>query len=910
MESKKNKSLKTIKWAEDIISGFDWSKTRELSEAEKNELASKIYASSINASQLRNLYYQLSKIKLGNISFSEEEIFAIIMNIAMREKIGNCSYVKLLQKDGREIYDILMSNSDELERKVNPELIDIMMDSGKTVEELKEYYMDLGLEKIVKEYEDGKRDIKNLYMAKQVLETYSSKRKLKKDEKSIVLYSLLNNALLYKGKSVLIENLYRYIKEMGYSSYECSSMIINLALTSKDKKEGYSYSRILSCNKKMEEAFVPIRISEVLFQKALSENLTEMHEEKTKQELRQIGVSEEIIEKKDIKNLYMAMQIVDGYNLRLRNDEKKAVLTEILKPALLNKKATNKLFLGRLCTELNSMGLSKQKVYGGIMSLAINGSWKNGLNYTKVLQMYYSIHESVKAEDINYDVSEVDVIKAISKNLEDEQIQQVKDYYESIGIDIQTKDNKKIENFFVAKQIVEKYDFGRTLSDIEKNSILECIVKNKNLSERNAIYLITTCSKLKSMGLKDQEVYGAIINLAVNGHFKNDNRYYYSDILSGVSSLDKVDKDDIDTNVEETTIVRAMISNINENKKGIINEYYSNLGLERFIAEDSDEKKENSNLYFAMFVMEKIKSQYELNENEQKTILYEMLKRKEFNEESSYHYNLSTICDKFERIGLTQEEAYSAMVNLTVNGSVTERKGFEFQKVKKSTSKLLELDKDEIQKNVSSFTINRAVIRNLDKESKGKLIEELKEMGVNGELVEQRHIGNLYFAKKIVDTYSFGRELSDEEKSSIITCILGSGQLKSKSNASGIERLCNELYNLGLSDKEVCGAMIKWGINGSATEQSGYDYSRILVSVGKVRELDAEGIYTHVNESDIKNSLRKSERVIKRCMKGVKDKGIIEKIEETKMELDSLIEKENQKDNKQVFTNDDMDDIM
>lgn len=901
IQARKGIDNKTKYFTEAIIEGYNWKKTRALTKTEKDKLARKISINKISGEDLKRLYNELNKMIVSDSKFSQDEIFAIIINMAIDGKIGDVIYSSLLHKSSEEINKILWQNKDELDIVVNPVSLDLMMNRGKTIADLKKYYNDLGLESFIGEESDEQKDIKSLYIARQIVEEYSSEEKLSEEEKCGLLNCILNKGHLNKKRSRHLQNLYNILSKNGLSNQDINRAIIFLAINGGLGIEGYAYSTIIDTPSRMLGITFDINVSKMRFERAVSENLSEKYQEKLRKELEQIGVDKNYLKNTDIRNLYMAKRIVEGYHFSkpLSDDEKKAIINNMIKTPQLNANYDEIQYLSSLCCEFEKKGLTQHETYGAIINLSINPSEKSGYSYTQLLQNYSKIQELIKKE-IDSNVSDIDIKKLLSKNVTQEDINELNEYYKKLGLEQYLQEEnestkKSIENLYIAKEIIEGYQFSRTIDIREKKAILDSILKNKNLDNGRKNYLSTLCQKLEKMGLTQQEVYGAVINLSINGYFTELTGYDYSKMLRTPEKVQELKKEDIQCDVGEFIIQKAVQNNLSDREKAEIKEYFVNLGLEDFVNENSSNLKNLNNLFTVRQIVEDAYFDTPLNIAEKRAIAFGILKSNDFDERNNRYIN--TICQQFEKLGLSKQEVYGAMMNLGINGSATKEVGYTLPKLIHSPLKIQELKKDDICTKVTRMTILRALSECLSKPDEEKLKEQFKSIGINQESIDQKSIENLYFSEHILDNYNFYRQLSTEERKEILTCIISNNRLNSGKNY--LCNICRSLEEIGLTEQEIYGSIINLSINGIIVQCKGFDYTTLISAPSKVqglKEYKAE-LDTTVNEETIRNAQAKAKKIMKKTVKQIKEQGRIQDIPSTMMELENMAKLELTKDN-------------
>ncbi|MBR6689252.1 MAG: hypothetical protein IKL68_04480, partial [Clostridia bacterium] len=198
--------------------------------------------------------------------------------------------------------------------------------------------------------------------------------------------------------------------------------------------------------------------------------------------------------------------------------------------------------IATLQAKLVDVGLTEQESYGAIINYAIG----NG-NYFRALGGLIKYDRDTK-DDIETSISENDINWFTGKTQK-----RNSEILQELGVYAPDVDDRNID---YALRIVSEYDFegvvGRELTDEEKKALLEALVGNKSLNKGRNICIATLQAKLVDVGLTEQESYGAIINYAIgNGN--------YSKALGGLIKYDRDIKDDIETEIIEESITKAVI---------------------------------------------------------------------------------------------------------------------------------------------------------------------------------------------------------------------------------------------------------------------------------------------------------------------------------------------------------------
>lgn len=181
---------------------------------------------------------------------------------------------------------------------------------------------------------------------------------------------------------------------------------------------------------------------------------------------------------------------------------------------------------------MEQTGLKTQEIYGMIINLGVNRNSINevGYNYSVLLNNVNDSRESIKdyIKSIQTTVTDGTINKGVSENLNKDEQEQIKAELIQLGIDAKFLNSKDIRNVYVAKQIVEGYDFNRNISKEEKTVLIKAILNNSLLGKKNTITLISLIQDMEQRGLNTQQIYGMIINLGINGKIIEENGYDYT----------------------------------------------------------------------------------------------------------------------------------------------------------------------------------------------------------------------------------------------------------------------------------------------------------------------------------------------------------------------------------------------
>lgn len=854
----KSKTSKAKYVSEAVVEGYNWKETgNSLTKQEKILVANTLLRGVVTNDEIYKLYEAINKIQIGKNKFTQNEIFAIMINIAIDGKIGDLSYSDLLKKDRNEIQLVLLDNKESIQTSVLPISIDLLAGRGKAINDLKKELINLGLDK---DFIDSK-DIKNVYVAKQIVDGYDFGREIAEEEKTAILYAILNKAKLQKNATSYLSRIIKNLKNEDFSEQEIYAIIINLGTHGTIvEQEGYDYSRLLASSSKVKE-FVKyvdkqnIDVSDMTILKATVNNLNKENGEELRKQLIGMGISPEFIKTKKTQDLYIAKHIIESYdfNRKLEIEEKGAIIQSILKHSAFNKNEQN--YLINLLSTIEKLGLPKQEIYGMIINLGINGSVveQRGYGYSDLLYEPQKVLELSKS-NIQKEVKEMTIEKALIDNLNDYEIEKIKQKLIELNIDIEFIEQKDEKNLYMATKIIEGYNFARELNNEEKRAILINILRNDGLNKERSHYLITLANNLEQIGLSRNEIYGVIINLANNSSDRKDTFGYRSflrqpniitkEILKN-SNIIQTYVSDID--IDAAVCSSVSIQNIEEIKKELVN-----LGLDvNFI-----ELKDEENLYMAKKIIDGYNFERKLTDLEKKSIYKAVLNNKMLNKDSRYY--LTTLAKELEKIGLSRQEVYGTIINLGIHGTATEQTQFDYSRLLMNHERIKDLEtiKSDIKFNVSDLSIQIAMMNSLNKRDMEELKQELMNLNFDLDFVESLHEKNIYMANRIVSEYKFTKELNTKERRAIIKLILNNSNLTKKKGVL-LSTLVKNLEYIGLSEQEVYGTIINSAVNGSAIERSGFSYDYLLSSSSKVHEIDIHEIDTAVSEITIQEALIK-----------------------------------------------------
>lgn len=466
--------------------------------------------------------------------------------------------------------------------------------------------------------------------------------------------------------------------------------------------------------------------------------------------------------------------------------------------------------------------------------------------------------------------------------MEENQIKILIDELENLGISRDFLDEKAIENIYEAKRIVEEFDENGQLTQREKKALIQSILDNHVLNIKRRNMLPKLIQNFRDMGLSEQEINIAIINLGVNGRILEQTGYgyTYSDLLMNIDNscdIIKIHKEELQKcSVSDITMLTALSKTLDESEKGALKQ---EIGL----PDEVIENKHIRDLYMAKAIVERYDFEKELTSQQKRALIQAILNNSYIDNKKPH---LSALMRKFELIGLDEQEVYGTVINLSVNGRMIEEKnGYsyrDFLSNNEGTWETIGNLRNRIDTQVENRTILTAVSKYLSEEEQNKLLDELLELGLSKEFIELKSVENLYMAKEIVEGYEFSREFTRDEKRIFIQLILHNKFLNKEGKKTVyLSRLMQRFENAGLDEQEIYGAILNLGINGNLTNMTGgFTYTELLINKNDVfydvERCYRDQMYIDITEDRIQKASLKSEKIMQRALRNQKNKGQIE----------------------------------
>ena len=854
IELSKNKGKNSRYIAEAIVEGYNWKKdSNSLTIKEKELLANALLRGVKKNDEIYRLYSAINKIQIGKSKFTQNEAFAIMINIAIDGKIADVAYSELLKKDLREIQTILLDNKDELQTSVLPISIDMLAGRGRIIDKVTQGLLKIGVNK---EFVNS-RDVKNLYIANIIVENYDFGRDISDREKVALINSLLKNALFNKERSeAKLVKVVQTLQELGLDEQEMYGFILNCSINGFDQ---INYGDLIRYSKEtLKNTFfkdvdiddMKTTLTEIDMLKAVSDNLTEEEIEQINVKRKELGLDElfdpPIIE----KNVYVAYEIVEKYfaknsEVEINDDEKNSIVKNILFHQALQEKRGGYL-LTSLMQYVESLGFKEEQVCGIVINLAVNGSVLEdipGMDYKRLLQNNGNTRElfAQNKDKVQYEVKKSTILKARIQGFSDEEKGRVLREYDVIG------DNEIVvfSNVYTIIELINDFSKRRRLDDKDKDLLLKAILSGKEVKENSLI--INTLQRLENNAFLFEEAEEIIIKLAVENKICDLRGYTFRDILGKKDKAKQIfeKRKKFDLKVDEKTFIHARQKILRNEKSGEtsdidIKEEFSKLGIDSEFLDQIHEK----NLVTAKEIVDNYKFNRELKDSEKAAIIKNILSYDGAGKTGTRY--LENLVKTLELINFSKNEIYGIIINYSVPKSSIE-KGVslkELRNKKKNAIKRLEEMKcngEEVKTEVDEKTIRLMSFdfeneyglfvddKNKD-EVYGNARQELIELGIEEEFLKDVHPQNIFVGKMLVEGCNYKEPISLEQKKELVKCILKDSSFSVKKPCYYLYSVIKELATEGLEKSDVYGFLLKTFIEGKVED---YFYVKNVITQPK-----------------------------------------------------------------------------
>lgn len=453
------------------------------------------------------------------------------MNLAVNRRILEYSYTKLLT-GSESIFQTIRQKIGELEKRVDSLTLILTASQALTEQEQQELKGELAEDLDINIKSLKNFDVENMYIAKRMLEEAGDEQIGSQEIRRTIL-----------------REIFQYLKNNRKFSRPQISAVL------KDVKE-----RITRMIEKRDQGGKQVELL----------NFEPQKRQAIIEELLQLGLSKEFIDEIDFRNLYIAKTIVEEYDFGrvLRPEEKRCLIMSILDSSVVMSKPNNS--LNRLLRRLRDYGFNTQDANGIIINLGVYGTVLNGhkgCRYRNLLKNEETANRIIKEYSENENgcisigkVTPISIIIALSKHLkEDEETRIIERLQNELGINGEFLASKRIENVFIATQIVDGYEFERPLENEEKSALIQSILKSTLFDKGKKEKVATFLRKFEQLGFDQQQVYGLMINLFVNALRVDGVEHTYPDFFGNNVLWDRLkeQQDYMPTNVNDITIKKA-----------------------------------------------------------------------------------------------------------------------------------------------------------------------------------------------------------------------------------------------------------------------------------------------------------------------------------------------------------------
>ncbi len=718
IQIRKSNTVSSKYIAESIVEGYNWKKDgNSLTKKEKELLVNTVLRGVISSNELYKLYNAINSIQIWDNKFTQNDVFAIIINLAIDGKLGNILYSELIKKDKKEIQQILLDNKKSLQSSVLPISIDLLAGRGKRIKELektlKEDY------KVSKDIMEN-RDIKNLYFAKRMVEEFCQYKEIDDIEvKSSLFKSLVMLKSLDKKYANYIARLANDIQNQGLSKMETYSFIINTAINGSAVKgeKDFSYPLLLTntgfcCQKISKQKNIDKEVNDVTIRKALvryrdsninkliekAENLDQTDVKELIENLTQrYGIKKEFFLNEQNEpifkpeNVYIVSYIVERFC------ENKKILDEKIRGRLLKRvlgdtyelKVGNTLKFSTFLHNMEVANLSEDEICETIIALRVNGKTDNGYYFRELFGNLDNIWDKIFKNQININsyTDDFTIQKCIAKDLDDDDkkklIKQLERTDEKLSDEF--LESKHVVNIYISKYIAESYCSANNINDSRIKSMLIYAILSNKVFDYDSNILINLVNNLRNLGISNEEVNEIIINSALGQSLIYDNRYYsYSMLLNNSRNITniingrdlrdlvgKVNLDLLESKYKNEEVVQFYLFSYETNKIEKIvltKEAQDNLfsELEQIgISKEFIKEKDIRNVYCAKMIAERYCEKNNIEDNEIiSAFIFSILDRKSLNKNTTNH--LHTLINNLSKMDLEEEELCGLLINLGI----------------------------------------------------------------------------------------------------------------------------------------------------------------------------------------------------------------------------------------------------
>ena len=195
------------------------------------------------------------------------------------------------------------------------------------------------------------------------------------------------------------------------------------------------------------------------------------------------------------------------------------------------------------------------------MNMAIDGSFKN-IPYAQLMNLDKDELEKILVDNssllqTSLEIINLDILMGRGKAKE-----QLKSELLEIGVNPTILEEKDYKNIYFAYKILNEYNFDMQLTNKEKARIIEALLRINDFNYTKNEYISNIYNEMEiQLNLSKQDIYGVIINLAVNGIAIDEKGFSYSKVSSKYKYIIpklKGKEKNLHTNIDEITIASAI----------------------------------------------------------------------------------------------------------------------------------------------------------------------------------------------------------------------------------------------------------------------------------------------------------------------------------------------------------------
>lgn len=883
----KKKSAKYI--AEAIVEGYNWKEDgNSLTKKQKELLANALMRGEKIDNELYKLYEAINKIQIGKNKFTQNEVFAIMINLAIDGKIGKISYKDLLKKDIRKIQDILLDNKEELQTSVLPISTDLLAGRGREIDELKRELIGFGINKELLE-EVG---VKNIYVAKNIIEQYFIDFKLSDRYKRALYLKILDNSII-KSKSFILKSVITDFSKYKMDDKDIYGIIIKAAIngTAKDNTE-YYYSYILNKSNVRESIAhegIDSKVNVIMLEKAVAQTLSKDEKEKLYSSYKELGImlDNDIL----FQNAYMIDLMLENFfgDKRIEIEDLNSI-----KKCFFEENVIKNILISNCLIDLSDLGMSFKEISGLLINLAVSrkGTEKE-VSYSSLLNNSRNIRKNLSKikGKMQLEVNESRILEARCRILSKEEKDNIMNRLNKMGISSDFLSSIELDNIYIAQQIVEKYFENQKIDDGIKKSIIINLLKPLNLNTSDTKgYISSLLKRIQDKGYSFIESCGLIINMSMGVNVISKEGYSYSNFLRNRTLANKLDKykGRINTKVNQAVLEKANWQSLDEKERNIL---YEDLEKKYGISIETLKIKSEFNLYLAKRIVDLYDES--LEDSEKGVLIQSILNNSFLNKDKGVL--LFPIMNQFEDLWHNPKQMAGMIINLSV-GDALEQTGLSYNEIiqnKRECRNKIKKYKDNIRTNITPITIMKAQINTMGIKQKEEILGELEQLGIDKDTIKNVKFNNLLAGYLLLKKCCEREAISKENQRIFLKRIISCSDLNINAT-SNLINIIKVLNDSGLNENEILHFLIIAATNGIEINNKKFSYKDIITNaknshyelVRNIKKIETE--LTAITILKAKSQMVESEE-IEQIKQKIIGNGIDEKMLDNRDEQDIYV---------------------